>query len=76
METGSRTPLGSSCVRGNDSARFPVGDIFLNPLQHCRLSVQVINRDIEESLVKHIKKLKTAQLEPGTDMFYRVYLFP
>lgn len=44
------TPLGSTSIRWDDGAILPFIDIFFDPFQDCRLSIQIIHRDVKEPL--------------------------
>lgn len=45
-------PLGTPSIRRHNDAVLPLVYILHDPLQHRRLSVQVIHRDVKEALAQ------------------------
>jgi len=45
-------PLGTSCIRGDNTAISPILNIFFDPFDDCWLSVQIIYWNIKETLGK------------------------
>lgn len=52
-EERENTPLGSTGIRRNNGAILPFIDVLFYPFEDCWLSIQVVNRDVKESLTTH-----------------------
>lgn len=43
-------PFSSSCIRWYDDWTFPVSNVFSDPFQHSRLSIQIVHWYVKETL--------------------------
>lgn len=43
-------PLSAAGIRGDNHSIFPVVNVGVNPVDHSRLGVQVVDRNIEKTL--------------------------
>lgn len=46
----TNSPFGSTCVWRHNDAVLPLWNVFSDPLQDCRLCVQVVHSDVEKAL--------------------------